>query len=214
MLKRLALLALLMLIGVSAAAPRADADALPVLKPGSKGAAAKEVQFRLLTAGYFKGSLTAVYGRTTRKAVIAFQRSHGLSADGIVGPRTWAKLKKTTVNRSELYLLARVIHAEARGESFKGQVAVGAVIMNRLKSPRFPKTVKGVILERNAFSAVRDGQIRLNPGSTAFKAAKAAVRGADPTGNALYYYNPTIARSAWFKSRTATKRIGNHLFAV
>lgn len=214
MYRILTLFALGILVAASVGNHTADAKAPPVLKLGSKSWATQELQFRLHMLGYFNAKMTKNYGKITRNAVQRFQRHHGLASDGIAGPRTWSKLKKVSVNQKELAMLARVIHAEARGEAFKGQVAVGAVVMNRLQSPKFPKTVKEVIMEPKAFSAVDDGQYNLSPSRTAWKAAKAAVKGWDPTGNALFYYNPSISKSDWFKTLKTTKRIGNHLFKL
>lgn len=186
----------------------------PTLKAGSAGSDVADLQFRLQTLYYFKGTITTTYGMTTRSAVIAFQKAHGLQTDGIAGPATWSTLKKLTVNKPELSKLARIIYSEARGEVYKGQVAVGAVVMNRLKSPLFPKTVTDVIFAPFAFAAVADGQYWLLPDNTAFLAAKDAVRGWDPTKNALYYYNPATAKSQWMLARKVTTKIGNHVFAV
>jgi N-acetylmuramoyl-L-alanine amidase len=212
MYRLLTLFTLGIVLAASVGNHMADAKAQPVLKLGSKSWATQELQYRLHTLGYFNVKMTKSFGKVTRKAVQRFQRDHGLAGDGIAGPRTWSKLKKLSVNQKELAMLARVIHAEARGEGFKGQVAVGAVIMNRLQSPKFPKTIKGVIMQPKAFSAVNDGQYKLRPTRSAWEAAKAAVKGWDPTGNALFYYNPGVSKSGWFKTRKTTKRIGNHLF--
>ncbi|WP_054028842.1 cell wall hydrolase [Bacillus sp. FJAT-28004] len=212
MKKFLALFAVLVLATATAANHKVDAS--PVLKFGSEGQNIPDLQFRLQTTGYYNLPIDKNFGKGTRNAVQRFQKNNGLQSDGVVGPKTWAKLKKLSVNKKELSMLARVIYAEARGEDYKGQVAVGAVVMNRLQSSKFPKTVKEVIMEPNAFSAVKDGQYWLIPNQTAFKAAKAAVKGMDPTGNALFYFNPVISKSTWFKTRTATKKIGNHQFTL
>jgi N-acetylmuramoyl-L-alanine amidase len=208
----LTLFALLVLVIATASNHKIDAS--PVLKVGSEGQAIPDLQFRLQTLGYYNLPINTNFGKVTRSAVQRFQKNNGLQSDGIVGPKTWAKLKKLSVNKKELSMLARVIYAEARGEDYKGQVAVGAVVMNRLQSPKFPNTLKEVIMEPNAFSAVKDGQYWLIPNQTAFMAAKTAVKGMDPTGNALFYYNPDASKSSWFKTRTATKKIGNHLFTL
>ncbi|OBZ16608.1 MULTISPECIES: cell wall hydrolase [Bacillales] len=212
MYRLLTLFALLVL--VTATATNHKADASPVLKLGSEGEDIPELQFRLQSVGYYNLPIDKNFGKATFSAVQRFQKNNGIQSDGVVGPKTWAKLKKLSVNKKELSMLARVIYAEARGEEYKGQVAVGAVVMNRLRSSKFPNTVKEVIMEPNAFSAVKDGQYWLIPNQTAFKAAKAAVKGMDPTGNALFYFNPVISKSTWFNSRTATKKIGNHLFTL
>ncbi|OME87913.1 spore cortex-lytic enzyme [Paenibacillus sp. FSL A5-0031] len=203
-----------LLVLVTATVSNHKVEASPVLKLGSKGQDITDLQFRLQTMGFYNLPIDNSFGKATRTAVQVFQKKNGLQGDGVVGPKTWAKLKKLSVNKKELSMLARVIYAEARGEEYKGQVAVGAVVMNRLQSSKFPNTVKEVIMEPNAFSAVKDGQYWLIPNQTAFKAAKAAVKGNDPTGNALFFFNPIITNSAWFKTRTATKKIGSHQFTL
>jgi N-acetylmuramoyl-L-alanine amidase len=142
-----------------------------------------------------------------------FQKNAGLSADGVAGSMTMRALKKVSASKKEVAKLARVIYSEARGESYRGQVAVGAVIMNRVHSPQFPDTVHNVIFEPNAFSVVSNGQYWLIPDDTAFKAAKAAATGSDPTNNAVYFYNASQTESAFMRSLTVTARIGNHVFA-
>lgn len=192
---------------VSAAAPS-------TLKYGSSNPDVPDLQYRLKTLGYFNTGLTSYYGAVTRHSVLLFQRDYGLSADGIAGPATWDMLKKVSVNRNELDLLARIIYGEARGEPYKGQVAVGAVVMNRLADSGFPNTVKGVIEQPRAFTAVDDGQYYLTPDTTAYRAALEAVRGYDPSGGALYYFNPVTATSSWIWSRKQIGKIGRHIFAV
>lgn len=118
------------------------------------------------------------------------------------------------ISQEELDLLARVIYAEARGEDLEGQVAVGAVVLNRLNNPQFPNTIRGVIFQRGAFTAVDDKQIHLKPNDKAYQAAKEALKGTDPTGGALYYYNPKTAQDKWIKTRPVVKRIGNHNFSI
>nr|WP_284238904.1 cell wall hydrolase [Paenibacillus glycanilyticus] len=174
-----------------------------------------DLQFRLKTMGYFDNEqITTFYGKMTEEAVRQFQADYGLKADGKTGEKTWTEIKKSSANQKELDLLARIIYAEARGESYKGQVAVAAVVLNRLASDEFPKTIKGVIEQSGAFTAVNDGQYKLTPNSTAYKAALDALKGNDPTGGALYYFNPKTATSKWIWSRKQTVQIGNHIFAV
>lgn len=192
---------------VSAAAPT-------MLKYGSTSADVPDLQYRLKTLGYFNEGLTSYYGAVTRHSVLLFQRDYGLTADGIVGPATWDMLKQVSVNRNELDLLARIIYGEARGEPYKGQVAVGAVVMNRLAHDGFPDTLKGVIEQPRAFTAVDDGQYFMKPDATAYRAALDAVRGYDPSGGALYYFNPDTATSSWIWSRKQIGKIGRHIFAV
>ncbi|MFC5649997.1 cell wall hydrolase [Paenibacillus solisilvae] len=214
MYKRLTALVLVLLAASGATASyQAEAQVPATLKYGSTGPDVPDLQFRLQTLGYFKGSITTTFGMSTRNALMGFQRANGIAKDGIAGPRTWGKLKKLSVSRPELSKLARIIYSEARGEVYKGQVAVGAVVMNRLISPKFPKTVTGIIFEQSAFTAVADGQYWLLPNQTAFKAAREAVRGYDPTGNALFYYNPDTATSDWIRTRKIVSKIGNHVFA-
>ncbi|MDQ6418046.1 spore cortex-lytic enzyme [Paenibacillus sp. LHD-117] len=192
----------------------ASAAGPATLTYGSKGTDVPDLQYRLKTLGYFNEQLTSYYGAVTRHSVLLFQRDYGLRADGIAGPATWEMLKKVSVNRNELDLLARIIYGEARGEPYEGQVAVGAVVMNRLASPSFPNTVKGVIEQPRAFTAVDDGQYYMKPDATAYRAALEAVRGYDPTGGALYYFNPDTATSSWIWSRKQVGKIGRHIFAV
>lgn len=180
----------------------------------------KAIQQKLKELGYYKGSIDGVYGQGTRSAVIAFQKANGLSADGIVGPKT-ASVLGVTINSeevaqsgSDLYLLAKCVYSEARGEPYEGQVAVAAVVLNRVESPQFPNTIAEVIYQPWAFTAVHDGQINLEPNSTAYSAAKDAMNGWDPTYGCLYYYNPTTATSQWIFSRTTVVTIGKHVFAI
>ncbi len=182
----------------------------------------KTVQTKLKRWGYYTGAVDGIYGAKTKAAVKSFQRKNGLTADGIVGPKTAAALGMTisgsktsnTQSSSDLNLLAKCVHAEARGEPYTGQVAVAAVILNRVKSPSFPNTIAGVIYQPYAFTAVNDGQINLSPNSSAFKAAQDALNGWDPTYGCLYYYNPKTATSSWIWSRQTVITIGNHVFAL
>jgi len=197
-----------------------------LLKWGSRGDYVYVVQDKLKKWGYYKGNIDGIYGYQTRLAVMEFQRKNGLKVDGIVGDETARALGinipgggKTasggggSVRSNELYTLAQCIHGEARGEPYIGQVAVGAVIMNRVRSPLFPNTIAGVIFQPGAFTAVSDGQMFQPPGATALKAAQDALNGWDPTGGALYYYNPAKTTSKWIWSRPVIKVIGKHYFA-
>ena len=168
------------------------------------------------------GSVDGIYGKNTVAAVKLFQKKNGLTVDGIAGTKTLAAMGITssgsqsqsgTYSDSDVTLLARLIYGEARGESYVGQVAVGAVVMNRIKSASFPNTMAGVVYQSYAFTAVNDGQINLTPNATAKKAAQDAMNGWDPTYGAIYYYNPAIATSSWIFSRKTTVTIGNHVFA-
>lgn len=199
-----------------------------VYKQGSRGDVVKTIQRKLKNWGYYKGSVDGIFGSQTKAAVIYFQKKNGLTPDGIVGAKTLSALgisvgstgsnNTTTTNGkysdSDLNLLARLIYGEARGESYTGQVAVGAVVLNRVKSSSFPNTISGVIYQSYAFTAVADGQINLTPNSTAKSAARDALNGWDPTGGALYYYNPSTATSSWIYSRKTLTTIGNHVFAL
>ncbi|MBD3918464.1 cell wall hydrolase [Paenibacillus sp. PR3] len=204
-----------MMIAFSAVLPAAHAASPSTLSYGTTSLDVPDLQFRLKVLGYFNNpTVTTYYGSMTQDAVERFQADFGLTSDGVAGSKTWSLLKKVSVNKEELDLLARIIYAEARGESYKGQVAVGAVVMNRVQASGFPNTVRDVILQSGAFTAVDDGQFNLTPDSTAYQAATDAVRGVDPTGNALYYFNPNTATSSWIWSRKQTVKIGNHIFAV
>lgn len=216
--------ALIMFVGIPQTANGESQDALEavVLKKGSSGSVVKTVQTKLKNWGYYKGSVDGIYGSQTVEAVKYFQRKNGLTADGIVGAKT-AKAMGITLsssttsssyNSSDTYLLARAIYGEARGEPYIGQVAVGAVILNRVKSGKFPNSISGVIYQAGAFTCVSDGQINLAPNQTAIKAAKDALSGWDPTNGCLYYYNPSTATSAWIWSREIRLVIGQHNFCV
>ncbi len=191
-----------------------------VLKKGSTGSTVKTLQTKLKNWGYYTGSVDGIYGTQTVEAVKYFQRRNGLTADGIVGKKTAAAIGITLTSsgsgysNSDTYLLARAIYGEARGEPYIGQVAVAAVILNRVKDSRFPNTVSGVIYQKNAFTCVSDGQINLTPDQTAIKAAKDALSGWDPTNGCLYYYNPSTATSAWIWTREVRLKIGEHNFCV
>lgn len=225
------LLAFVVVTGVTLAATSADetssasftAEAMltATYKQGSSGSVVKTIQQKLKNWGYYTGAVDGVYGAKTKAAVVLFQKKNGLTADGIVGNQTLKALgistgssSGSTTSNSDLNLLARLIYGEARGESYTGQVAVGAVVMNRIKSSSFPNTISGVIYQPYAFTAVADGQINMTPNSTAIEAAKAAMNGYDPTGGAIYYYNPATATSAWIYSRKTTVTIGRHVFAI
>ncbi|MBA4492758.1 cell wall hydrolase [Paenactinomyces guangxiensis] len=197
---------------------QAEAAAFPLLKVGQKNNSAqvKDVQSRLKQLGLYHKQVTGTYDAYTRDAVIQFQKKRHLKwIDGIVGPETTGTLKKDTYSQQEINLLARAVYSESRGEPFEGQVAVAAVVLNRVDHKDFPNTVKGVIYEPGAFTAVKDGQINLKPNATAYQAVAKAIRGSDPTGGAVYYYNPQTASSRWMKNQAKQKRtlkIGQHVF--
>lgn len=201
-----------------------------VLKQGASGGEVKEVQRRLKMWGYYSGEVDGIYGSATTEAVRYFQQKNGLTADGIAGKKTFEALgmnasvrvleadekaaAESSYTSSDLYLLAKCIYGEARGESYTGQVAVGAVIVNRVASSQFPNTIAGVIYQQGAFTAVDDGQINLTPDNTAINAAQDALNGWDPTYGCLYYYNPATATSSWIFSRQTVTTIGRHVFAI
>ncbi|WP_082311322.1 spore cortex-lytic enzyme [Paenibacillus sp. FJAT-27812] len=206
------ILVFMMAFGIPMKAVQAASPA--TLKVGSSGPDVPDLQYRLKTLGYFNKDVTTYFGTTTLDSLKRFQKAYGIGVDGVAGKKTWETLKKVSVNKSELDMLARIIYAEARGESYKGQVAVGAVVMNRMASSSFPNSIKGVIEQPRAFTAVDDGQYNLTPDKTAYQAAQEAVKGYDPTNGALYYFNPETATSDWIWSRKQTIKIGRHIFAV
>lgn len=189
-------------------------------KYGSRGEEVRQIQTKLKRWGYYNGNVDGIYGTQTLNAVKYFQRKNGLTVDGIAGPATLKAMgiftssssSSSSSNSSNVNLLARLIYGEARGESYTGQVAVGAVVMNRVKSSSFPNTISGVIYQSGAFDAVRDGQINLTPNSTAKKAAQDAINGWDPSYGAIYYFNPATATNKWIWSRPMTVTIGKHRF--
>ena len=189
-------------------------------KYGSQGEEVRQIQTKLKRWGYYNGSVDGIYGSKTLSAVKSFQKKNGLTVDGIAGTKTLNAMGITstsnsggaTSNSSNVNLLAHLIYGEARGESYIGQVAVGAVIMNRVKSSSFPNTIAGVIYQKGAFDAVSDGQINMNPDNTAKKAAQDAMNGWDPSYGAIYYFNPSTATNKWIWSRPVTVTIGKHRF--
>ena len=198
----------------------AQTAAADLYKKGSSGEVVAQVQTRLKNWGYYFGSVDGVYGSKTEEAVRYFQRKNGLSVDGQVGNQTLAALGlnpsgtvSTGQNQSgDLYLLARLISAEARGEPYLGQVAVGAVVLNRVEHPSFPNSISGVIYQPGAFSCLDDGQFDQPIAESAYRAAQEALDGSDPSGGAIYYFNPVTATSAWIWSRPLIVQIGKHRF--
>ena len=191
-------------------------------KYGSRGNEVSQIQEKLKRWGYYNGSIDGIYGSKTLSAVKAFQRKNGLTVDGIAGQKTLSAMginssssgsnAGNNTNSNDVNLLARVIYGEARGEPYTGQVAVGAVIMNRVKHNSFPNTLASVIYQSGAFDAVADGQVNLSPDSTAKKAAQDAINGWDPSYGAIYYFNPSTATNKWIWSRQLTVVIGKHRF--
>ena len=195
-------------------------------RQGDSGSAVTTIQTKLKRWGYFDGPVDGIYSKTS-KAVRSFQRKNGLTADGVAGPATLKALgmEQTSQNSGssqtgssggnasgDVALLAKVISAEARGEPYDGQVAVGAVILNRIAHPSFPNTIAGVVYEQGAFTCMVDGQIDQPIASSAYQAARDALNGADPSGGAIYYFNPVTATSAWIWSRPLLTVIGKHRF--
>ena len=184
-------------------------------KIGSTGNEVSQIQSRLKEWGYYSGAVDGIFGTATRNAVINFQKANGLTADGIVGSKTLAAIGiggGQVYNSADYELLARIISAEARGETYLGQVAVGAVVLNRVEHPSFPDTVSGVVYQNGAFSCLYDGQFYEPIADTAYSAARDALNGLDPSGGAIYYYNPTTATNKWIRSRPVITTIGRHIF--
>lgn len=190
-------------------------------KYGSRGSEVRAIQEKLKRWGYYSGNVDGIYGSQTVTAVKKFQKKNGLQVDGIAGTKTLNAMGinssssssgGSSSSSSNVNLLARVIYGEARGEPYTGQVAVGAVILNRVKSSKFPNTIAGVVYQNGAFDAVADGQVNLTPDSTAKKAAQDALNGWDPTYGAIYYFNPSTATNKWIWSRPMTVTIGKHRF--
>ena len=188
---------------------------------GSTGSQVRTIQTKLKNWGYYSGEVDGIYGTQTQRAVEYFQRKNGLSADGVAGPATLKALgmqsgsgAAAASQADSVALLARVISAEARGEPYSGQVAVGAVILNRVEHPSFPSTIAGVVCQPGAFTCMVDGQIDQPVAQSSVRAAQDALNGADPSGGAIYYFNPSTATSAWIWSRPLIKTIGKHRFCA
>ncbi|WP_411676180.1 spore cortex-lytic enzyme [Caproicibacter sp.] len=200
-----------------------DGSIQTLSKVGSSGNEVKQIQTRLKNWGYYNGKVDGVYGTQTKNAVLYFQRKNGLTADGVAGPATLSAIGLPAgsaggsggaggYSSNDVNLLARVISAESRGEPYEGQVAVGAVILNRIQHPSFPNTLAGVIYQPGAFSCLNDGGINAAVAASAYKAARDAINGWDPCGGAIYYYNPAKATSKWILSRPVIVVIGEHRF--
>lgn len=205
-------------IFIIALAQSAAADSY---KQGSTGATVREIQTRLKSWGYYSGNVDGIFGTQTERAVRYFQSSNGLAVDGKVGAQTLAALGiyesssgTSGYSEGDVYLLARLISAEARGEPYIGQVAVGAVVLNRIKHPSFPNSLSGVIYQSGAFSCMYDGQFDQPIADSAYRAAREALSGSDPTGGAIYYFNPATATSKWIWSRPHIVTIGSHRFCA
>lgn len=201
-------------------------ELLALSKYGSRGEEVRTIQTKLKRWGYYKGNIDGIYGSQTLEAVKYFQRKNGLTVDGIAGTKTLQAMgiynstgnsgsssnSSSSTNSNDLNLLSRLVYGEARGEPYTGQVAVAAVVLNRVKNSSFPNTIAGVIYQKGAFDVVSDGQINLTPNDTAKKAAQDALNGWDPTNGAIYYFNPSTATNKWIWSRPMTVTIGKHRF--
>ena len=193
---------------------------LGLSKYGSRGSEVTQIQTKLKRWGYYKGNVDGIYGSGTLSAVKLFQKKNGLTVDGIAGTKTLNAMgiynssnsSSSSSNSTNLNLLSRLVYGEARGEPYSGQVAVAAVVLNRVKSSSFPNTVSGVIYQSGAFDVVSDGQINMTPNATAKKAAQDAINGWDPSYGAIYYFNPSTATNKWIWSRPMTVKIGKHRF--
>ena len=222
--KRRLLAALVLLFAVNIALILfAQSAQAATYRQGSSGEQVRVIQDKLKRWGYYDGAVDGIFGSATARAVRYFQRSNGLQVDGIVGAQTLAALgifdtggtsggSGAAAQDATVSLLARVISAEARGEPYVGQVAVGAVILNRVEHPSFPSTVAGVVYQPGAFSCMLDGQIDQPVAESAVRAAQEALNGSDPSGGAIYYFNPSTATSSWIWSRPLIKVIGKHRF--
>ncbi|MEG1707046.1 MAG: spore cortex-lytic enzyme [Clostridia bacterium] len=206
-------------------APIGIADAA-VIKRGASGSQVRTLQTKLKNWGYYSGSVDGVFGANTEKAVKSFQKKNGLTQDGIVGNATARALGITLsggtssstggsgATNSDLYLLSRCIYGEARGEPYTGKVAIAAVVLNRVKSSKFPNTVSGVIYQNGAFTCVSDGQINLGTNDECTRAAQDAINGYDPTYGCLFYYNPVTATNQWIRQKKIVLTIGKHVFCL
>ena len=215
--RRIAALALVFAVNISLIAFVQQVQAA-TYRQGSSGEQVRVIQTKLKNWGYYDGAVDGVFGSQTTQAVKYFQRKNGLTADGIVGPATLKALGMSgggsPTQDASVDLLARVISAEARGEPYSGQVAVGAVILNRVEHPSFPNTIAGVVYQPGAFTCMVDGQFNEPVAESAVRAARDALNGVDPSGGAIYYFNPATATSSWIWSRPLILQIGNHRFCA
>ena len=215
----LLILAIMLFVSYNVVVRNAEVQALS--KYGSRGDEVRQIQTKLKNWGYYSGSVDGIYGSATLAAVKSFQKKNGLDVDGIAGEKTLKALGITsgsnnsnsaTSNNTDLNLLSRVVYGEARGEPYKGMVAVAASVLNRVADSRFPNTIAGVVYQAGAYTCVSDGQINLEPDETARKAAQDAINGWDPTSGCIYYFNPDTATSSWIWSRPQVLTIGKHIF--
>lgn len=223
---RILIIVLLNILMITVIMNSGTAEALS--KQGSQGDEVTQIQTKLKNWGYYSGNVDGIFGEETKNAVISFQQKNGLTADGVVGNATLAALGINSssdnsgssensgsyggYSESDYNLLARIISAESRGEPYEGQVAVGAVILNRIAHPSFPNTLSGVIYQPQAFSCIADGAVNAAVADSSYQAAREAINGSDPSGGAIYYYNAAKATSQWIFSRPVITTIGNHRF--
>lgn len=223
---RILIIVLLNILMITVIMNSGTAEALS--KQGSQGDEVTQIQTKLKNWGYYSGNVDGIFGEETKKAVVSFQQKNGLTADGIAGSATLAALgingssegsgssgdsgSYGGYSESDFNLLARIISAESRGEPYDGQVAVGAVILNRIAHPSFPNTLSGVIYQPQAFSCIADGGVNAAVADSSYQAAREAINGSDPSGGAIYYYNAAKATSQWIFSRPVITTIGNHRF--
>ena len=220
--KVMAIISILMIIFVTFNIFFRNNEIFALSKYGSRGEEVRQIQTKLKRWGYYSGNIDGIYGTQTLNAVKYFQRKNGLTVDGIAGKNTLEAMgifnssgnssSSNSTNTSDLNLLARVVYGEARGEPYAGQVAVAAVVLNRVKNSSFPNTISGVVYQSGAFTAVSDGQINLTPNTTAYNAARDALNGWDPSNGAIYYFNPSTATNKWIWSRPHLITIGKHRF--
>ena len=212
-----AALAALFLVSILLISLSQQAEAV-AYKQGSSGSVVTKIQQTLKSAGFYTYTVDGIYGSRTTAAVKKYQKAKGLTVDGVCGAQTLAamgiRVPDASADRNTRALLARLISAEARGEPYVGQVAVGAVVLNRVKHPSFPNTIPGVIYQSGAFSCIADGQFDQPVADSAYRAADDALNGWDPTGGAIYYFNPSTATSAWIWSRPLILTIGKHRFCA
>jgi N-acetylmuramoyl-L-alanine amidase len=198
-----------------------DNSIMALSKLGSRGEEVRRIQNKLKQLGFYNGSVDGIYGAATQRAVKRFQSSVGITSDGIAGSKMLLYLgldsssgggSYGSYSSSDIWLLAKVIEAEARGESYVGQVAVGAVVLNRVESASFPDSISGVVYQAGAFSAVTDSNWSVSPSATSRKAAQDAINGWDPSYGCLYYYNPAKTSNRWIRTRPVVTTIGSHVF--
>lgn len=220
-IKIISIIIILLMLFVSYSIVYTDNAIVALSKYGSRGSEVTTIQTKLKRWGYYNGAIDGIFGSQTLNAVKWFQFANGLAVDGIAGPKTLSAMgiytssaasTTSSTNSSDLNLLSRLIYAESRGEPYEGQVAVAAVVLNRVNNSSFPNSVAGVIYQSGAFSVVSDGQINLQPDSTARKAAQDALNGWDPSYGSIYYFNPNTATNGWIWSRPYVRTIGKHRF--